>query len=105
MHVPAGRSQARFIRAATESLQSQSPVRVLIKHSLQSGLLPFIDAAVLDFPRVVEDPKSLLVHYLGLALVCEEGAGTFTLSMEEVSQPGQASQRPFNDYVVQMPST
>ena len=81
MHVPAGRTQARFIRAVTESLRLRSPVRVLIKHSLKSGLLPFIDVAVLDCPRVVADPKSLLMHYLGLALVCEVGAETFTLSM------------------------
>jgi hypothetical protein len=73
MHVSAGRSQARFLRGATASLQLQSPVRVLIKHSIQSGLLQFIDAAVLDCPRVVADPKSLLMHYLGLALVAEQG--------------------------------
>ena len=59
MHVPAGRSQARFIRAATASLQLQSPVQVLVKHSLQPALLPFIHAAVLDCPRVVVDPKYL----------------------------------------------
>ena len=35
MHVPAGRSQARFIRAATASLHLQPRVRVLVKHSLQ----------------------------------------------------------------------
>ena len=104
MHVPVGRSQARFLRGATASLQLQSPVRVLIKHSVQSGLLPFVDAAVLDCPRVVADPKSLLMHYLGLALVCEVSEVTFTLNMKEFSQPGHASQRPFNDYVVQLPS-
>ena len=104
MHVPVGRSQARFLRGATASLQLQSPVRVLIKHSVQSGLLPFVDAAVLDCPRVIADPKSLLMHYLGLALVSEVSEVTFTLNMEEFSQPGHASQRPFNDYVVQLPS-
>ena len=81
MHVLAGRSQARFIRAFTKSLRFQSPVRVLIKHSLKSVLLPFINVAVLDCPKVVADPKSLSMHYFWLALVCEVGAGTFTLSM------------------------
>jgi hypothetical protein len=104
MHVPVGRSQARFLRGATASLQLQSPVRVLIKHSVQSGLLPFVDAAVLNCLRVIADPKSLLMHYLGLALVCEVSEVTFTLNMKEFSQPGHASQRPFNDYVVQLPS-
>ena len=82
MHVPAGRSQARFLRAVTASLQLQSSVRVLIKHSVHSGLLPFVDAAVLECPRVVVDPKSLLMHYLGLALVSEVGDVTFTLSLD-----------------------
>ena len=86
MHVPVGRSQARFLRVVTASLQLQSPVRVLIKHSVQSGLLPFVDAAVLECPRVVADPKSLLMHYLGLALVSEVGEVTFTLSLD-FSQP------------------
>ena len=66
MHVPAGRSQARFLRAVTASLQLKSPVRVLVKHSVQPGLLPFVDAADLDCPRAVADPKSFLMHYLQL---------------------------------------
>ena len=85
-HVPAGRSQARFLRAVTASLQLQSPVRVSNKHSVQSGLLPFVDAAVLECPRVVVDPKSLLMHHLGLASVSEVGEVTFTLSLD-LSQP------------------
>ena len=86
MHVPAGRSQARFLRAVTASLQLQSPVRVLIKRSVQSGLLPFVDVAVLECPRVVADPKSLLMHYLGLAPVSEVDEVTFKLSLD-FSQP------------------
>ena len=104
MHVPAGRSQVRFPRGATASLQLQLPVRVLVKHSIKSVLLPFVDAAVLDCLRVVADPRSLLMHYLALAPVFEVGGVTFTLNMEEFSQPGHALQRPFNGCVVQSPS-
>ena len=81
MHVPTGHTQAWFIRAVTESVRFQSPVQGLVKHSLKPALLPFIGDAVLDCPRVVADPKSLSMHYLGLALVCEVGAETFTRSM------------------------
>ena len=35
---------------------------------------------------MVADPKSLLMHYLGLALVSEVGEVTFTLSLD-FSQP------------------
>ena len=81
MHVPSWPTQRRFIRSVTEAMNLQSPVRVLVKHSPKSCLLPFIDVGVLSCAKVVADPKSLLMHYLGLGYVGEVSSTTFTLQV------------------------
>ena len=63
------------------AMHSQSPVRVLIKHSPGACLLPFIDMAVLSCEKMVDDPKSLLIHYLGLGYVIEVSGAAFTLQV------------------------
>ena len=85
MHVPSGPTQRRFIKSVTEAMHLQSPVRVLVKHSPKSCLLPFIDVAVLSCAKVVADPKSLLIHYLGLGYVIGVSSTTFTLQVGDNS--------------------
>ena len=85
MHVPSGPTQRRFIKSVTEAMHLQSPVRVLIKHSPKACLLPFVDVAVLSCAKVIADPKSLLIHYLGLGYVIDVGSTTFTLQVGPLS--------------------
>ena len=82
MHVPSWPTQRRFTKSVTEAMHLQSPVRVPIKHSPKACLLPFVDVAVLSCAKVITDPKSLLVHYLGLGYVIEVCSATFTLQVE-----------------------
>ena len=83
--MPSGPTQRRFIESVTEAMHLQSPVRVLVKHSPKSCLLPFIDVAVLSCAKVVADPMSLLIHYLGLGYVIRAcirvSSTTFTLQV------------------------
>ena len=85
MHVPSGKTQHRFIMSVTGAMHSQSPVRVLIKHSPGACLLPFIDMAVLSCEKMIDDPKSKLIHYLGLGYVTNVSSATFTLQVNEPS--------------------
>ena len=59
----------------------QSPVRVLVKHSLESCLLSFIDVVVLSCAKVVADPKSMLIHYLRLGYDIGVSSTMFTLQV------------------------
>ena len=83
MHVPSGKTQHRFIMSVTKAMHSQSPVRVLIKHSQGACLLPPIGVAVLPCEKMVDDPKSKLIHYLGLGYVTNVGSATLTLQVNE----------------------
>ena len=74
-------SARRSIKSVTEAMHLQSPVRVLVKQSPRSCLLPFIDVAVLSCAKVVADSKSFLIHYLGLGHVSEVSSTTFTLQV------------------------
>ena len=79
MHVPSRPTQRRSIKSVTEVVHLQSPVRVLVKHSPRSCLLPLRDVVVLSCAKVIADPKSLLIHYLGLGYVSEVSSTTYTL--------------------------
>ena len=81
MHVPAGKTQHRFIMSVTKAMHSQSPVRVLIKHSPGVYLLPFIDVAVLSCEKIIGDQKLKLIHYLGLGYVTSVSSAAFTLQV------------------------
>ena len=83
MHVPSGKTQHRFTMSVTNAMHSQTPVRVLIKHSPGAYLLPFVRVAVLSCAKVIADPKSLLIHYLGLGYVTEVMGAAFTLQVNE----------------------
>ena len=52
-------------------------------------MLPFVDVAVLSCAKVIADPKSLLIHYLGLGYVIEVSGAAFTL---QVNGPADAAQ-------------
>ena len=67
-------------------LQLQPPTKVLAKHSPKFGLLPPTNVAAMGCPRVVADPKPVLVHYLEPARVCGVGTGAPTLSTGEVTE-------------------
>ena len=45
--------------------------------------LTFIDVAVLSCEKMVDDPKSKLIHYLGLGYVTSVSSATFTLQVNE----------------------
>ena len=70
-------SQARS--AALEAKATLAPVRVLIKHKpmdtkkrpYKSSLLPSILRSVLKLPKVINFPKQMQAHYLGLFVVVD----------------------------------
>ena len=65
--------------AALEAKATQAPVRVLVKHKPMNtkmrphvpSLLPFIRQSVLQLAKVIDFPKQMQAHYLGLFVVVD----------------------------------
>ena len=82
IHLPAGKSNKRFAKAVSEAHRLQTLVRVLIKHAPGRDCpLPFVHNQAQWCQKIVDKPKSLLMHYLGVGRIEVAGPTAFRIRM------------------------
>jgi hypothetical protein len=82
IHLPAGKSNKRFARAVSQAHRWQTPVRVLVKHAPGGDcLLPFVHSQAQWCQKILDSPKSLMMHYLGVGRIEVVGPTSFRILM------------------------